>query len=393
MRRIGLSSLSSPRNKAKSADQRKDLPQTKPGKFQGIQALRFMAAFLVVVTHSTFYAHERLSSSIPVWQDGVVGVRVFFAISGFVMVASTASLAGTPDGWKYFSMRRVIRIVPMYWIATTIKLFTMLVLPAAVLHSALDPGKVVLSYLFLPSRNADGAVEPLLGVGWTLVFEMFFYAVFALALLVRANVVYLAGGVLILVAGGSLLRGANWPAWAVYFDPIVLYFLVGMLIAKLTLNPRTRRRWAPAVLAFLVAGILVMVIHPDIDGSLNNRLFEMLAVSAIVLAVAWLEPVIGRGVPRFVVYLGAASYSLYLFHPLIAPAVPEVLVRVGITNGAVSVLLSIAVALVATTLIYRFVELPVTAWLQPRVPYVNRKPKTAPPVETAEPLEVSKDRT
>jgi peptidoglycan/LPS O-acetylase OafA/YrhL len=384
MRRIRFSRLGSPRDKAKSVAQRKDLPQNKPGTFQGIQALRFIAALLVVVTHSTFYAHERLSASIPVWNDGVVGVRVFFVISGFVMVASTTSLTGTADGWKYFSMRRVIRIVPMYWMATTVKLFTMLVLPAAVLHSALDPGKVVLSYLFLPSRNADGAVEPLLGVGWTLVFEMFFYAVFALALLVRANVVYLTGGVLILMASGSLLRGANWPAWAVYFDPIVLYFLVGMLIAKLTLDLRARRWLAPAVLALLAAGILFMVIHPDIDGSLNNRLFEMLAVSALVLAVAWLEPLIGRRIPKFAVYLGAASYSLYLFHPLIAPAVPEVLVRLGVTNGVASVLISIAAALIATTLIYRFVELPVTAWLQSRVPYVNRRSKAVGSVKAAE---------
>jgi peptidoglycan/LPS O-acetylase OafA/YrhL len=350
------------------------LPQTKPGKFQGIQGLRFIAALLVVITHSTFYAHERLSSSIPVWNDGVIGVRIFFVISGFVMVASTASLAGSSDGWKYFSMRRVLRIVPMYWMATTVKLFTMLILPAAVLHSALDPGKVVLSYLFLPSRNAEGAVEPLLGVGWTLIFEMFFYAVFALALLFRANVIYFTGAVLILMSIGSLFRGANWPAWAVYFDPIVLYFLFGMIIAKLTLNPKARR-WAPPILGVLAAGILFMVIHPDIDGSLNNRVFEMLAVSTLVLLVAWLEPLTGRYVPKLAVFLGAASYSLYLFHPLIAPAIPEVLVRLGVTNGVASVLLSIAAALVATTLIYRFVELPVTAWLQARIPYVNRQPK------------------
>lgn len=363
-------------------------PQSKHGKFQGIQALRFIAALLVVVTHSTFYAHERLSSSIPVWNDGVVGVRIFFVISGFVMVSSTASLAGARDGWKYFSMRRVLRIVPMYWMATTVKLLTLLILPAAILHSALDPGKVVLSYLFLPSRNADGAVEPLLGVGWTLIFEMFFYAVFALALLFRANILYFTGAVLIVMSVGSLFRGAGWPAWAVYFDPIVLYFLVGMLVAKLTLN-RKVRRWALPVLAMLAVGILVMVIHHD--ASLNNRVFELLVVSATVLLVAWLEPHIGRYIPRFVVHLGAASYTLYLFHPLIAPLVPEALVRLGVPNGLASVLLSIVVALVATTVIYRLVELPVTSWLQSRLPYVERRPQAVRPAEAAEPLETSKD--
>jgi exopolysaccharide production protein ExoZ len=390
MRSTRSPSPGSSKKRNKSAE-RNDVPQTKPGKFQGIQALRFIAALLVVITHSTFYAHERLSSSIPVWNDGVVGVRIFFVISGFVMIASTASLAGDRDGWKYFSMRRVLRIVPMYWMATTVKLFTMLILPAAVLHSALDPGKVVLSYLFLPSRNAEGAVEPLLGVGWTLIFEMFFYAVFALALLLRANVVYFTGAVLIVMSAGSLLRGTDWPAWAVYFDPIVLYFLIGMLVAKLTLSPRARR-WAPPVLGVLAAAILFMVIHPDIDASLNNPYFEMPAVSAVVLLVAWLEPLIGQYVPRFAVFLGAASYTLYLFHPLIAPAIPVVLDRLGVTNGVASVLLSIAVALGSTAIIYRLVELPVTTWLQARLPYVQRPPQVARAVKTAEPLEASNDR-
>src|SRR2546422_990581 len=121
---------------------------------------------------------------------------------------------------------------------------------------------------------------------------MFFYAVFALALLLRANFVCLTGGVLVLMSIGFLFRGTNWPAWAVYFDPIVLYFLIGMIVARLTLSGKARR-WVPPILALLAAAILYMVIHPDIDASLNNRVFEMLAVSTIVLAVAWLEPLIG----------------------------------------------------------------------------------------------------
>src|SRR4051794_40777008 len=138
------------------------------GTYTGVQALRFVAALLVVMTHATLYTSERLDDSLPVWHFGEVGVDIFFVISGFVMMVSTQRLVGRRDGWKYFWMRRTIRIVPLYWIATTIKLLALVVAPAAILHATLDPRDVVLSYLFLPSYNVDGLVQPLLGVGWTL---------------------------------------------------------------------------------------------------------------------------------------------------------------------------------------------------------------------------------
>jgi exopolysaccharide production protein ExoZ len=98
------------------------------------------------------------------------------------------NLIGDPKGWLVFSHRRVIRIVPMYWLATTVKLVVMVLAGEFVLHARLSPLDTVMSYLFLPTRNSDGNVFPLLGVGWTLNFEMLFYLLFALALSLRASV-------------------------------------------------------------------------------------------------------------------------------------------------------------------------------------------------------------
>lgn len=342
------------------------------GTYKGIQALRFLAALMVVVTHSTFYARERMDPNAYFWGDGATGVHIFFVISGFVMIASSRSLEGTQDGWKYFAMRRLVRIAPMYWIATTIKLVTMLILPAAVLHAAPDPGKIALSYLFLPSRNVDGAVEPLLGVGWTLMFEMFFYALFAFALLVRARPLLFCGSVLILFAAANLFRPAEWPVWAVYFDPIVLYFLIGMLLAKMAFSEKARK-YMPHVLALLVAGMLVIILHPDIDATRETASpFRLLIVTAVVLAALWLEPFVAAMLPQWLMFLGTASYSLYLFHPLVAPIIPEVLKRIGLANWPLSVILSIVASLVAAAIIYRFVERPLTEKLQKKLPY-NRK--------------------
>ena len=111
-------------------------------------------------------------------------------------------------------MRRIVRIAPIYWIATTAKLVAMFAVPATVLHAQWDPLKTLLSNLFLPSRNVDGNVFPVHSVGWTLNFEMAFYAIFAVALFFRFNPLFFCGVVLSSVALGTLLRpeGDEWPA-------------------------------------------------------------------------------------------------------------------------------------------------------------------------------------
>ncbi len=341
-------------------------------RYDGIQALRFVAALLVVVTHSTLYTAERLDDSLGVWYRGAIGVDIFFMISGFVMIVSTTGLVGRADGWKFFGMRRLIRIVPMYWIATTAKLATMLVVPVAVLHAQLDPAKVALSYFFLPSRNAEGDVHPFLGVGWTLTFEMAFYFIFTIALLLRSNPMWFCAGALSLLALGNTVRpsGDDWWPGLVYLDPIVLYFLAGMAIGQWALTRRTGvlAGW----LAYTIGLWFVLeVATSGFSVSGFGQLGWRVAVVAIVFSVVALEPIIGRRIPRWVIYLGAASYSLYLFHPLIAPIVPEILDRLGLSIPIVSILLSVTVAVVMSAIIYRFIERPLTRWLEVRLPYVH----------------------
>lgn len=106
-------------------------------RYDSIQALRFIAALLVVVTHSTFYAADRLDPDFFVWKGGTVGVDIFFVISGFVMMITASPFQRIPGGWRYFAMRRITRIVPMYWIATTAKIATLVVLPGVAINSAL----------------------------------------------------------------------------------------------------------------------------------------------------------------------------------------------------------------------------------------------------------------
>ncbi len=332
--------------------------------YEGIQALRFVAALLVVLIHSTFYVSERLLPGFPVWTPGAAGVDVFFVISGFVMVVSSASLAGRPGAAAEFISRRVIRVVPLYWAATTLKLAAILAVPAAVLNGGVDVAHVISSYLFLPWHDANGDLKPLLGVGWTLNFEMFFYAMFALALWARVPPIRFVGMLFATMSIVALFRRPDWPAFAFWFDTIVLEFVAGMLIGQAAL--RGWRLSAAAAAALTVAGGVLLLWPWGVVPDMARVLSWGLPAIAIVAGTVLLEPVLAGRVPRWLTRLGDASYSLYLFHPLTAPIAPALLAKLGLPIAWLSIAGSVAISIAVSVLVHAIAERPVTAWLDRR---------------------------
>lgn len=146
--------------------------------YVGVQYLRALAAIAVVV----FHAAERYGVD---FSQGARGVDVFFVISGFIMWTVTTGRPATPAG---FLLDRVRRIVPLYWVATFVLIGATLLGVAPTGQNDLSLGSVLKSLLFIPYVGA-GAVHawPILGPGWTLNFEMFFYGVFALFLFAPAR--------------------------------------------------------------------------------------------------------------------------------------------------------------------------------------------------------------
>jgi peptidoglycan/LPS O-acetylase OafA/YrhL len=57
-----------------------------------------------------------------IWSNGGTGVDIFFVISGLVMVLAAGRLAGSPAAGRIFLRQRITRIVPLYWIMTSVKL-------------------------------------------------------------------------------------------------------------------------------------------------------------------------------------------------------------------------------------------------------------------------------
>lgn len=338
-----------------------DHPQQKTTqRYDTIQVLRFVAAAIVLVTHSTFYIRDRFDPTFPVWHPGESGVDIFFVISGFVMVVA---LHGRTVRWDDFLVRRAIRIVPMYWLATTFNLIVLLAIPSLILHSTLDWGYVGKSYLFIPAKAADGTAEPLLGVGWTLLFEAFFYVVLAAALLLRANIYYFSTAVLVGLALVWPFRGQDWPDILFYANPIVLEFLYGMLIARFAAG-----RSVPLSVGIGIIAVGAVLFYFGTSSSIPNFISVGLPAATVILGAVLIDRRVSAYIPGWLIVLGSASYSIYLFHPLVAPIVPEVMSRLQVGAPLFVVVIGVVAATAFGTLAYFLIERPLGDWLNARRP-------------------------
>lgn len=332
--------------------------------FEGLQALRFLAAFLVVVHHSG--AHFADMRDGPDLNVGGYGVSLFFVISGFVMVTSTSNRDPIKSNWRIFVLRRLVRIVPIYWLATLLKLTVATVWPGAVQHAEPSLEALSKSLLFIPTRNVDGNFYPFHNVGWTLNFEMAFYLLVAVALFFGVKPLLLGFVLIPLVAFLGIGYGGQLsdPAYSFYLNPIVLYFLAGMVIGTFVVE----RGWGILTLGMVLVLAFWFVLYWAETGSVSGAiklLLEPLVVLAVVLFTVSLERGLRGRVPQFLLTLGEASYSIYLFHPFIVPVFARIPLAPETYLGVLAVSVVFAVFATSASLpAFRYLERPATSFLK-----------------------------
>lgn len=341
-------------------------PEQNQQQYLGIQALRFVAAFFVLIAHTTFGVSERIDPDYFTWHNGAMGVYMFFIISGFVMMVSSQKLMGQVNGWKIFLKRRLIRIVPMYWLVTTIKLLVVLLIPAVALHSSFEIWHTLASYFFIPARNVEGLIRPIHAVGWTLTYEMFFYLVFATMLFLRRPPLpYMLVFFCILASINYMIQSdEGYPAIVLYSRPLILYFLMGMLLGQLCLKGFRPPVWLSVTM--LIIGFVVLFMQPHIETELIWPDFYRWAPPSafIVSAVAFLEPQLKKFMSKPLLLLGDSSYSLYLFHPIMVPAIAVLLAKSGFIDPNIAVVLILILMITVCLGIYLILEKPLTDYLK-----------------------------
>jgi peptidoglycan/LPS O-acetylase OafA/YrhL len=331
----------------------------------GLQYLRGIAALLVVVHHTI----EMNSMGLPEWTRFIfaMGVDIFFVLSGFIMVY-TAFPAGRGISPLTFLKKRVQRIYPLYWAC-----FAMVVVIMSLDYLANNVPSVesmVSSFFLLPSH------ERVIFVAWTLEYEMYFYALFALSLglkTTRLQSTLLACGLLgaLYIAGSAIDMGYLSGFFA---NAIVFEFLFGMGLGLLF----TETRFKGASKLFLIPAIGLVVCSGTLAADLTGDQGAMTDTTRLLLwggaglilcavFVRFKKPKTIFG--KFLSYLGDSSYSLYLTHIFWMAAYGLVLRKLYDFSLEVhwQILLAMAVLIlcyVSSWLSYRLFEVPVSQYLR-----------------------------
>lgn len=313
-----------------------------------IQVLRAFAAINVVLFHiigtsSSYNQATSIFSYLDGW--GANGVDIFFVISGFVMLHTQLLRRRSP---VEFFVNRIVRIVPIYWIISAFVVVMFLSIPSVFRETHVSLLWIV-SSLFFTSTVVTGT-NPILHVGWTLEWEMFFYLIFAIGLFFdswKAQVCF----VLVALVSAAVIVG----------ELIVLEFVLGMFVAYVYKNLRLSSK--QGVFLFAIGALLVLgSVLPEVKNLELDR-FILWGIPAALLVLGLLY--CHETKSRFDVYLGDASYSIYLVQVLTIPAFYKFSSRflTGFDGDFLAVL-CLALSIAFGCLVFSLVEKPTTVKLK-----------------------------
>lgn len=342
-----------------------------------IQYLRAFAALLVVFAH----ANDQLRVALPFNAKlGHFGVDVFFVISGFIMIV--ISDRKTPSALE-FMLDRIRRIVPIYWFYTSVVAVLAIFAGSLFRNTDFTWSHYIQSLLFIvhESPGDPDATSPLLRLGWTLNYEMFFYAIFAIAIAIsfRHRLLITSLAIVALVILGWLVDAGV--VWQFYTGSIMLEFVAGMLLGALFVA-----RGAPsAKLAplFWISAIACLVWAEAFMWETPTRGLIYGIPAAILVYLTLSIQATGQGwLGKTLKSLGDASYTIYLFHlfPLAALRVAWNFAGLPKTVEANYAFVALAMVVVSITgvIAYRLLERPFDRFAKA----LTAKPKAASPAET-----------
>ena len=349
-----------------------------------VQALRGIAALAVVLWHASRYLGPYGSGAgAVVFGPGAgMGVDLFFMISGFIMFHTTRESDGTWRALGDFAIKRVARIWPVWIVA----LASALLLRADASYFA-DPSKLAWlwhSLMFVPTAGAPADVPPLygtpvLGVGWTLNYEMYFYAFFGIAMLfgrwrwTAFCAWLLATLVLVPLLTGRLAQPADWLSivepsngygyasryLGMTTNGIVWLFAAGVAIGAIShaLPPVASVRLLRIAACGTVAAVAVQYVSRI--HAYHGISHWGLTLVPLLLAAVMLDRRERIRLPRALIRLGDISFSLYLFHPIVQDAF-DVLVAgalpVFLRTGVAAMLITTAASILVAAAAYRVLE-------------------------------------
>lgn len=329
-----------------------------------IQLLRAIAVLMVLFYHTQQMVNVQVGYGESFNNTGAAGVDLFFVISGFVIFFITRK--NNPQPSKFFA-RRLIRIAPLYWLYTSAIVAVLLFSPGLYQHLRFEIIPTICSYLFLLSKSSNGNIGTVLVTGWTLAYEMWFYTLCFIAMLLMPRSPFLF--VATVISGGAivaLIMDNKTAFLMVLFNTLPMEFLAGCLIASCYMQKMTLNCGMSFIL--IVLGVLGLIYSGMAGKVLSEHhlwraLYFGLPAALVVYGFVSIDATGKVNIPRFLISLGDVSYSLYLCHPMILAVIGKIWVFFVMKNTyPAKILLSLGMILsiVGGLMSYWLVEKPMT---------------------------------
>ncbi len=335
--------------------------------FVGMDALRLFAAVMIVVYHAHSIASKNAAHqgirifTEPTWWYACIDL--FFVMSGFLMVHMGRPLYGSPRGALVFASRRLIRIPPLFWLYTIVFSIAWRLMPALPGSTPISFVRVAENLLFVPDAH-----PAIILVAWTIYFEMFFYVIFGLTLMLSfRHGPWAAIAVLVSLTVVGLLPGAAQSRFEIWTDPFLLDFCLGIGVAVLFFRGATLHPFGRLVL--ILIALLALAALPELGSRnfLRVATYGLSAACAVAVATWRNGDTLPERWSKLIRVACAGTYSLYLFHITVLKLFEAIYFR--LVSGPAAcygyIVIGCVLSLFGGWFAYRFVERPLTRLLKP----------------------------
>lgn len=284
----------------------------RPNQIESLHMLRGLACLLVILCHTQGT------------EFGQTGVDFFLVISGFMMMLSTDKAGGVHHYW----IKRIKRIIPLYYSVTLFTMILVILFPFLFHSYEISVEYVIKSLLFIPYYH-NGIPGPVMELGWTLNYEMFFYLIFYISSLISFKY---RGIITCIVLGtySGIGKMISLPLILKYWsDPVILEFCFGIVTYYLWKSglEKNRRQLKKGSLSVVIL-VLLIVSSVAMDFLMNyNSRDRGLIVGGIAFVVVLFLAIFDKQIYKIEILskIGKDSYQLYLLHPFIVRAIDLVL--------------------------------------------------------------------
>jgi exopolysaccharide production protein ExoZ len=327
-------------------------------RIRNLQALRIYAAIPVILYHTNF----TLPGLRPI---GLFGVHLFFLMSGYIMAAIC------DNDTTAFMRRRLIRVIPLYWTLTLILYTVAWKFPHLMGATQARPSELFKSLFFVPFVKSNGLYQPILFVGWTVNYEMFFYMTLALAVLINRRRAALLGASMVLSVMAFCSFFAQTSAIAKFYsDPVLLECVLG-LAAYYFVRSAARRltpSLTPVLLTLAIGSLVLLPVFDELHAmDVVPVILRFGPLCFLLISTACLLAFSGVDIEaKVLVLLGDASYVMYLTHPYIEEFLDRVVGKylpIFHINTPIGCLIAMVFVLPISVFLYLKIDKPTVRYL------------------------------